>query len=110
MKSYEDEDCRWQIDFRDGHVMDHGSDVLNQLIGGLLRVRKASFHAMSSSKEVKVVGVVHHVVHAARSATVSQIDAVGLGCDRIASRRRSVVADTHVNVRGHMNKMACHRR
>ena len=78
----------------------------SQFISGLLGVREIAPHAICGCEKVKVVAVIHHVVHAACCAALSKIDAVRIGPCRSAVSGRRVVSYSHVGMRGHVHQMA----
>src|ERR1700722_3841405 len=105
MKTREDKDRRGEVGFGDRHMVDHWTGMLNQLTRSLFCVGKVTCHAGGGSKKVHVVTVIHHVVHTAGRAALSQIHAVNHCPVLCAARRGGVVADAHEDVRGHMNEM-----
>ena len=94
------------IGLRHRHVMEHGSCVRGHFVGGLFGVREIAGHAVAGREKVKIVTVIHHVVHAARGVALPEIGAVSVRRQRIASSCCSVISHSHVGVRGHMHQMA----
>src|SRR5450755_712497 len=88
-----------------GHVVEHWTDMGSQLISGSLGVNEVARHAVGSCEEVKIVAVIHHVVHAAGCGGLPQIHAVNISPRRSAVGGCRVVSYPHISVRGHMHEM-----
>src|SRR5262249_43094777 len=103
MKTQKDEHRLRQIRTSNPHVVAHRSYVSQKLICCLFRTCKVSRHTVSRRHEVKIVAVVHHVVHAASCTAHSEIDAVNIGSGRVAMGGCHIVAYSHVCVCWHVD-------